>query len=111
MRMFAEERKVGTEQLLYTSPISLTQIVLGKFIAGLIVVLATELCTLFYLIILSLFGAPHIQTAIVTLLGFFMLSMSYISFGMFASSITENQIIAGVITIRIFHNNMVLTKL
>ena len=111
MRMFAEERKVGTEQLLYTSPISTTNIVLGKFIASVVVILITELCTLFYLGILSFFGAPHIQTAIVTLLGFFMLSMAYISFGMFASSITENQIIAGVITIRIFHNNMVFTKL
>ena len=102
MRMFAEERKVGTEQLLYTSPISTTNIVLGKFIASVVVILITELCTLFYLGILAFFGAPHIQTAIVTLLGFFMLSMAYISFGMFASSITENQIIASIITIGFF---------
>ena len=102
MRMFAEERKLGTEQLLYTSPISITKIVLGKFIAALIVIIITEICTLFYLGILYYFGTPHIQTVLVTLLGFFMLSMAYISFGMFASSITENQIIAGVVTIGFF---------
>lgn len=102
MRMFAEERKVGTEQLLYTSPISMTSIVLGKFLAAIIVIIITEICTLFYLGILYFFGIPHIQTVFVTLLGFLMLSMAYISFGMFASSITENQIIAGVITIGFF---------
>lgn len=102
MRMFAEERKLGTEQLLYTSPKSISSIVMGKFLASLFVVLITEICTLFYLVILYFFGTPHIQTVLVTLLGFLMLSMAYISFGMFASSITENQIIAGVITIGFF---------
>lgn len=102
MRMFAEERKVGTEQLLYTSPRSMTSIVLGKFLAAIIVIIITEICTLFYLGILYFFGTPHLQTVFVTLLGFLMLSMAYISFGMFASSITENQIIAGVITIGFF---------
>lgn len=102
MRMFAEERKLGTEQLLYTSPKSISSIVMGKFLASLFVVLITEICTLFYLAILYFFGTPHIQTVLVTLLGFLMLSMAYISFGMFASSITENQIIAGVITIGFF---------
>lgn len=102
MRMFAEERKTGTEQLLYTSPKSITSIVLGKFISAVIVIIISELCTLMYLAILYYFGTPHIQTVLVTLLGFLMLSMAYISFGMFASSITENQIIAGVITIGFF---------
>lgn len=102
MRMFAEERKSGTEILLYTSPRSITSIVLGKFFATMIVIGITEICTLFYLAILYCFGTPHIQTVVITLLGFFMLSMAYISFGMFASSITENQIIAGVITIGFF---------
>ncbi len=102
MRMFAEERKVGTEQLLYTSPRSITSIVIGKFLSAVFVVLITEICTLFYLGILYFFGTPHIQTILVTLLGFLMLSMAYISFGMFASSLTENQIIAGVITIGFF---------
>ncbi len=102
MRMFAEERKMGTEQLLFTSPRSITSIVAGKFLSAVFIIIITEICTLAYLAILYFFGTPHIQTILVTLLGFLMLSMAYISFGMFASSITENQIIAGVVTIAFF---------
>ena len=102
MRTMAEERKSGTEQLLLTSPISITKIVLGKFISATLIVVITELCTFMYFGILSFFGEPHLTTALVTLLGFLLLAMSYISFGLLASSITENQIVAGVITIGFF---------
>lgn len=99
MRTFAEERKTGTEQLLLTAPISLTKVVLGKFIAAALIVIITELCTFLYFGILCFFGTPHITTALATLLGFLLLAISYISFGILASSITENQIIAGVLTV------------
>lgn len=99
MRTFAEERKTGTEQLLLTAPISLTKVVLGKFIAATLIVIITELCTFLYFGILCFFGTPHITTALATLLGFLLLAISYISFGILASSITENQIIAGVLTV------------
>lgn len=102
MRMFSEERKNGTEQILFTTPRNMTTIVLGKFIAATIVMLIAEICTFMYYIIISFFGTPHFLTAVVTVLGFLLLSMAYISFGMFASSITENQIIAAVITIGFF---------
>lgn len=102
MRTIAEERKAGTEQLLLTSPLSITKVVIGKFIAATLIVVITELCTFMYFAILSFFGTPHITTALVTLLGFLLLAISYISFGILASSITENQIIAGVITVGFF---------
>ena len=102
MRMFAEERKNGTEQLLLTSPRSITSIVLGKFIAAAIVMLITEAFTLIYFFILKYFGKPSLVVAGTTLFGFFLLSLAYISFGMFASSLTENQIIASVLTIGVF---------
>ena len=102
MRAIAEERKTSTEQLLLTSPLSITKVVLGKFIAATLIVVITEICTFLYFGILCYFGTPHITTALVTLLGFLLLAMSYISFGILASSITENQIIAGVITIGFF---------
>ena len=102
MRTIAEERKTGTEQLLLTSPISITKVVLGKFLAATAIVVITEICTFMYFGILCFFGTPHITTALVTLLGFLLLAISYISFGILASSITENQIIAGVITIGFF---------
>ena len=100
MRTIAEERKNGTEQLLLTSPLSITKVVLGKFIAAVLVVVITELCTFMYFGILCFFGTPHIVTALVTLLGFLLLAI--ISFGILASSITEHQIIAGIITIGFF---------
>lgn len=102
MRTIAEERKTGTEQLILTSPLNITKVVLGKFIAATLIVIITEACTFLYFAILSFFGTPHITTALVTLLGFLLLAMSYISFGILASSLTENQIIAGVITIGFF---------
>ena len=77
MRTIAEERKNGTEQLLLTSPLSITKVVLGKFIAATIIVIITEICTFLYFGILSFFGTPHITTALVTLLGFLLLAVSY----------------------------------
>jgi ABC-2 type transport system permease protein len=102
MRTFAEERKNGTEQLLMTSPLSLTKIVLAKFIAATIVVIITEICTLLYFAVLSYYAMPNIPIALCTLLGFLLLAMAYISFGIFASSITENQIVSFVITVGFF---------
>ena len=102
MRMFSEERKNGTEQLVLTSPRSITSVVLGKFLAAAVVILITEAFTLMYYFILKYFGNPSFKVALSTLFGFFLLSLAYISFGMFASSLTENQIIASVLTIGAF---------
>ncbi len=102
MRMFSEERKNGTEQLVMTSPRSITSVVLGKFFAAAVMILITEVFTLMYYFILKYFGEPSLKVAISTLFGFFLLSLAYISFGMFASSLTENQIIACVLTIGAF---------
>ena len=99
MRMFAEERKNGTEQLLLTSPRSITGIVFGKFLAAVAVILITLIISFMYSIIVSFFGKVNIITILVTMLGFLLLGMSAISFGMFASSITENQIISAIVTI------------
>ena len=99
MRMFAEERKNGTEQLLLTSPVSISGIVFGKFLAAMLVILAALLVSFMYFGIMSYFGNPNIIVLLVTMLGFLLVSGAAIAFGMFASSITENQIIAGIITI------------
>ena len=99
MRMFAEERKSGTEQLLLTSPRSVTSIVLGKFFAAVAVILITLIFSIVYPVIISFFGNVNILTLIVTMLGFLLVAMAAISIGLLASSITENQIIAAIITI------------
>ena len=99
MRMFAEERKNGTEQLLLTSPKSITGIVFGKFLAAVALIAITLIISLMYYAILCFFQAPNIVPILVMILGFLLLSMAAISVGMFASSLTENQVIAAVITI------------
>lgn len=98
MGMFAGERKSGTEQLLLTSPRSITSIVFGKLLAAGIVMAVTEVLTLMYFAILDYFGDPSLKVALCTLLGFFLLSFAYLAFGMFTSSITENQIVAYFVT-------------
>lgn len=110
MRSFSEERKTGTEQLLLTSPISLTKVVLGKFIAALFIVIITELCTFMYFGILCHYGVPKLTTTFATLFGFLLFIMSYISFGMLASSFTENQIISGILSIGFFIITWVLPE-
>lgn len=99
MRMFAEERKNGTEQLILTSPVSIVGVVLGKFFAAMSVIFVTLIVSFMYFGIISYFGNPNIQVLLVTMLGFLLVSGAAIALGMFASSITENQIIAGIITI------------
>ena len=98
MRMFAEEKKNGTDQLLLTSPRSVTEIVLGKYFAAAFVVLITMAMQFLYFIIISQFGSPDLATFLVCLLGLTLISLAYIAFGMFASSLTENQLIAAIIS-------------
>lgn len=102
MRMFAEERKNGTEQLLMTSPRSMIGITLGKFLAAVGVIIITELLTFIYLAILCYFKVPDMPIVLTAMFGFLLMSMAYTAFGMFISSLTENQIIAAIVTIAAF---------
>lgn len=102
MRMFAEERKNSTEVLLLTSPRSVTAIVLGKFLAASFVVLVSTFSTFLFYIVLKFFGEPQFASSLVAVIGFSLLAMCYVSFGMFASSITENQVVAAVVSVGFF---------
>ena len=99
MRSFAEERKTGTEQLILTSPVGITGVVFGKFLAAMTVIVIALLVSFMYFGIVCYFGTPSILVLLATMLGFLLISAAAIAVGMFASCITENQIIAGVITI------------
>ena len=99
MRMFSEERKNGTEQLLLTSPISITKVVLGKLIASLGVIIITFLISFGYFGLVSLFGKASIMSVLTAMLGFVLVSIAALSVGMFASSITENQVISAIVTV------------
>lgn len=111
MNMFAGERKNGTDQLIMTSPKSITGIVLGKFFAAMIVVIITAILSFMYLTIINHFGTPDVSTLGTTLLGFVLLTMAYISFGELASSITDQPIIAYIITFVFFFGSMYITNL
>ncbi len=102
MRMFAEERASGTDQILFTSPRSIVGIVFGKFLAATIVILITILITFIYYFILTKLGNPSFKVALTAELGFLLVALAYISFGMFASSVSPNQLIAAIITIGFF---------
>lgn len=99
MRMFAEERKSGTEQLLLTSPRSMTGIIFGKFLAAVTVIFIILAFSLVYYTILCFFKAPNLVTTLVSILGFLLVAMAAISLGMFISSLTENQVVAAILTI------------
>ncbi len=111
MRMFAEERKNGTEQLLLTSPISMVKVVLGKLMAALSVIIITLLMSFLFFFIVSFFGKPNLGAVLVAMLGFILISIASLSVGMFASSLTENQIIAGVITVAFLIISIFLTDI
>ncbi len=101
MGMFAGERKNGTETLLFTSSRSITGIVIGKFLAAFLIVIITEILSLLYYVIVCAFagGLTNVPETISALIGFVLFSTTYIAFGEFISSLTENQIIAGIATI------------
>ena len=99
MWSFAGERKSGTEQLIMTSPVSMLGVVLGKFLSAFLLVLIPVIFTVMYFGILCYYQMPDVPTYLTSMLGFLLLSMSYISFGLLASSITESPIVSGILTV------------
>ena len=98
MRSFAEEKRSKTDQLLYSLPMSVTQIVLGKYFAMLAVFAIPVLIMGLFPVILSLFGVVFYKAAYIALLGFFVLGAALIAICMFMSTLTESQVISAVIS-------------
>ena len=91
MRTIAEERRQRTDQLLYSLPITTLQVVLGKYLA-LLVVYAVPLCVIaVYPLIFSRYGEVYLPTSYGSLVAFFLLGAALLAVGMFLSSLTENQ--------------------
>ena len=91
MRVIAEERKQKTDQLLYSLPITTTQVILGKYLA-LLVVYAIPLCIIsFYPLLFRRYGEVYLLTAYGSILAFFIMGSALIALGVFISSLTENQ--------------------
>ncbi|MHB8202827.1 MAG: ABC transporter permease [Desulfomonilaceae bacterium] len=98
MRLFSEERKTGTIELLLTYPINDLGIVLGKFLAAVSVFLIMIACTLSFAFIMLTLGAFDIGVFLSSYLGLILMGSSFIALGVFISSVTENQIVAAAIS-------------
>ncbi len=102
MRSLSEEKKNGTIEIITTKPISDLQIILGKYFAGLTLVLFTILPTLIYYVSIYKLGAPigNLDSGAIwgSYLGLFFLSACFVAVGMFASAVSDNQIISFVVS-------------
>ena len=101
MRSFSEERRQKTEQALLTSPVNLFEIVIGKFLAALILFVLCILIFVLYAIIIAGFTAFDWAVFFSTILGLLLLGSAVIAIDMFISSLTESQIIAATVSIGI----------
>ncbi|MDH5705000.1 MAG: ABC transporter permease subunit [Candidatus Aminicenantes bacterium] len=98
MRLFAEEKKRQTDELLYTSPISVNQIIIGKYAASLFVLLVMLLLTGILSILTFAYGNPEFVPILNGYLGLFLMGAAFIAVGIFFSSLTENQVVAAMLT-------------
>ena len=98
MRLLSEERNKKTDQLLLTSPLSLSGIVLGKYLAAVSVFLFSLLVTALYPLAMSMYGTLAGWEILGSYLGFFLMGSAFIAVGLFISALTENQLIAAIIT-------------
>ena len=101
MKLWAEEKKIGTIEILMTLPIRDYEVVIGKFLACLALFAVTILLTLVIPFSVMYLGSPDVGTLITGYIGLLLMGGAYIAIGFFASTLTENQIVAFIIGIAI----------
>ncbi len=101
MRLLAEEQKLGTLELLLTAPVRDWEVVIGKYIASLLALLAIISVTLYYALLLFVFGDPDIGPVFSGYLGLVMYGAAALAIGLLGSSLSGNQIVSGVVGIAI----------
>ncbi|MGN0184699.1 MAG: ABC transporter permease [Aristaeellaceae bacterium] len=99
MRSVAEEKRQKTDQLLYALPMRLSDVILGKYLAMLVVLAVPTAIMGLYPLILSQFGTLSLRVAYGSLLGFYLLGASLLAMGLFISSVTESQVASAVLTL------------
>ena len=97
MRLLAEEQKLGTLELLLTSPVREWEVVLGKYIASLIMLLAILAVTSYYVILMYIFGTPDSGPVLSAYMGLILYGAAALSIGLLGSSLSSNQIVAAVV--------------
>jgi ABC-2 type transport system permease protein len=98
MRTYAEEKRTGTIELLLTSPVTDAQIVLGKFFGALALYALMLAVTWVHILILFVYGNPEWKPIVTGYLGLLLMGASFLSIGLLISSLTRNQIVAGMVT-------------
>ena len=98
MGLISSEKANGTDELLLTSPITIWEIVLGKFLAGVGFVTVMSAIVAFFPAILFVYGEPEVGKTITGLVSLLLVSVTYVAVGVFASSVTRNQLIAFILT-------------
>lgn len=111
MRALAEEKRQHTDQLLYSLPLTMTKVVLGKYAAMLVLFLLPLVIISMYPIILSAYGNVYLPAAFGALTGFFFLGAALIAVGMFVSSLTESQAVAAGLCFAVLLVNYFLSSL
>lgn len=101
MKSFSEERKQKTDQALLTAPISLTEMVLGKFFGAFLLYCICNAIYILYAVILSFYATPDWAVFLTTMLGMLLMGGALIAIDMFISALTESQVIAAVVSIGI----------
>jgi len=101
MRLWSEEKKMGTIETLMTLPVTETQVVIGKFLASFFFLFLTLLLSSILTFILTYLGEPDLGVIIASYLGALFMGAAYLSIGLWVSSFTENQIIAFIIAIAV----------
>ena len=101
MRLFSSEYSAGTMELLQTLPLKPWEVVLGKYLGAVTILLLMTVGTMVDLVPLYLFGDPETTTILAGYIGFVLLGMACLAVGQFFSSLTENQIVAALITISV----------
>jgi ABC-2 type transport system permease protein len=102
MRTYSEEKRSGTIELLLTSPVTDLQIILGKFFGAMLLYVAMLSITLIHVGILFIYGQPEWKPIATGYLGLLLMGGSFLSLGLFISSLTKNQIVAGIATFAVF---------
>jgi ABC-2 type transport system permease protein len=102
MRTYSEEKRSGTIELLLTSPVTDTQIILGKFLGAMSLYAAMLAVTAIHLGLLFLYGNPEWKPILTGYLGLLLMGGCFIALGLLISSLTRNQIVAGMITFAVF---------
>jgi ABC-2 type transport system permease protein len=102
MRTYSEEKRSGTIELLLTSPVTDLEIILGKFFGAVGLYAAMLLVTMLYMVILFAYGNPEWRPIAAGYLGLLLMGASFIALGLLISSLTKNQIVAGMVTFAVF---------